>query len=540
MHTNLSGRASKNAVIYCRVSTKEQVDEGNSLASQEKHCKDYAIKNGYTIVEKFIEQGQSAKNTNRTELNRMLAYCTGKKNDVQAVIAYKVDRIARNIDDYRYIKVKLRKYGVEIRSTSEYFEDTPAGRFMENIIANVAQFDNDVRTERSIGGMKDAMREGRYVWVAPLGYSNMAAGGKSNIYLNNKAPLVRELFEAVARNQESVDVIRARLAQEGLTTAKGNLLTKSHTYKLLNNELYCGWINKFGERHRGLYEPLISEELFEQVQRVLKRRSHKGFIYQRENPDFPLRRFVHHPSGLKLTGHWAKGRNKRYAYYRFIGIRRADIPKDALEEAFRGFIERYTLRNEHIAYFKTALKETLGNTIAKDVKEADKLRAYIADLNDWQASLIDKNERGIISDSILKRQLQLVDDKLVQAHADLLAKPDTTDENYEEVIDFAAEYLKQPSATWAKASFEQRLKLQWFEFPKGIILENQKFRTKEIASIFKVKNIIPPVLSSQVPIKGQDYEQANSNKSPPVSVETCREWLKDVKRLADILREKPP
>ena len=195
-------------MIYCRVSTKEQVDEGSSLATQEKLCNEYALKNGYEIVKIFIEQGESAKNANRTQLQEMLTFCSLKKNNVSFVIAYKIDRIARNIDDYRQIRLLLKKHDVEIKSTSEYFEDTPAGRFMENIIANVAQFDNDVRTERSVGGMREAMRDGRFVWGAPIGYDNVKIGGKSNIIPNNVACFVHKAFTEVAKNMQPVNEIR--------------------------------------------------------------------------------------------------------------------------------------------------------------------------------------------------------------------------------------------------------------------------------------------------------------------------------------------
>ncbi|HJP64208.1 MAG TPA: recombinase family protein [Mucilaginibacter sp.] len=190
--------ANKKAVIYCRVSTKEQVDEGNSLISQERLCREYALKEGFDIIEVFIEKGESAKTAKRKELNRLLTFCTTKKDSIQAVIAYKVDRISRNMTDYSNIKVRLKKWGVVIKSVTEFFEDTPAGRFMENIIANVGQFDNDVRTERSIGGMKEATQEGRYVWTAPLGYSNAKVDGKSTIVPNSMAPLIREVFERIA------------------------------------------------------------------------------------------------------------------------------------------------------------------------------------------------------------------------------------------------------------------------------------------------------------------------------------------------------
>ena len=190
---------------------------------------------------------------------------------------------------------------MEIKSTSEYFENTPEGRFMENIIANVAQFDNDVRTERCIGGMKDAAREGRYVWVAPVGYSNSKVGVKANIVQNEMASLVRAAFEEAAKGMHPIEQVRKMMTTQGLTVTNGRPLARSCFYRMLNNELYCGWIVKFSERHRGTFEPIISEALFQQVQLVLKRRKRPNIQYRIENPDFPLRRFIIHPSETKLT-----------------------------------------------------------------------------------------------------------------------------------------------------------------------------------------------------------------------------------------------
>ena len=529
----------KKAVIYCRVSTKEQVDEGGSLATQEKLCKEYALKNGYEIAYIFIEQGESAKNANRTELRRLIEYCTDKKNGISAVIAYKIDRIARNIDDYRYIRVLLKRYKVEIKSTSEYFEDTPAGRFMENIIANVAQFDNDVRTERSIGGMRDAMREGRYVWVASLGYTNMKVAGKSNIQPNDKAPVVVKFFVEVAKNKDSVDAIRRNLWKEGLATTNGKILPRSHCYKILNNELYAGWIIKFGERHRGTYEPLISDELFEQVQRVLKRRSHRGFTYLKENPDFPLRRFVFHPSGKKATGAWAKGRHKKYPYYRFIGICKGHIQKDVLETAYQKFINKYSISLEHSDSIRQALKVALDQSNDTDFIEGRKLRSYINDLTEKQTALIDKNSKGIISDAILKRQLDQIEEKLIESHANLLSLPDKK-VSIEELWDFVLGYLTDPGKIWAESSFKQKVRLQWFEFPKGITLENGELRTAEVACIFKLKSMFAPTLSSRVHFRGQHNEQTTTNNTPIIPLEIGQTLAKELSTLADILKGIPP
>ncbi len=205
--TNLTNK--KCAIIYVRVSTKEQVDEGNSLNTQQKICNDYALKNQYDVVSTFIEQGESAKTVDRTELQKLLKYCSDKRNRVTAVIIYKLDRLSRNTDDYSQLRLLLKRYGVEIKSTSEHFENTPVGRFMENTIANISQFDNDIRAERCAGGMREAMREGRYVWMAIIGYKNVKIGGKATITQDEKmAPIILRTFKLIASNEHSIEKIR--------------------------------------------------------------------------------------------------------------------------------------------------------------------------------------------------------------------------------------------------------------------------------------------------------------------------------------------
>lgn len=63
-----------NAIIYTRVSTAEQV-EGYSLKSQEELCMEYAIRHKYNVLKVFIEKGESAKTTDRTELKSLLGAC---------------------------------------------------------------------------------------------------------------------------------------------------------------------------------------------------------------------------------------------------------------------------------------------------------------------------------------------------------------------------------------------------------------------------------------------------------------------------------
>lgn len=487
------------AVIYCRVSTKHQVDEGNSLATQERLCREYALKQGYEVIETFIERGESAKTKDRTDLQKLLAFCTNRKNSISYVVVYKLDRFSRNTDDYSYLRIALKRYGVSIKSTTEYFENTPAGRFMENIIANVSQFDNDVRTERAVNGSREAMREGRYVWIAPLGYSNTKVSGKANIAPNKMAAIVRQSFEEIAMNQYPIEEVRKRMFHAGLTNPKGMPVARSYFYRFLKNEVYAGWIVKFGERHKGIFSPIISDNLFEQVQLVLKHRTRKNYTYKVKHPDFPLRRFVTHPSGLKLTGSWNKGKYKKYPYYRFMGTS-LNFRKEDLESEFLTFMDSFALKEEHFEALKEKLKDALPRGVKYRKQGREKIERQITELKIKQGQLIEKNLEGVISNVILREQLDQNEQLLIELNAQLFSDK-KLESDYGELIDTAEKLLTTPGTVWLQANNENRLKIQVFEFPKGITYDGHNFQTPEICNLFKEKCNLSPRKSSSAGVK---------------------------------------
>jgi hypothetical protein len=68
----------------------------------------------------------------------------------------------------------------------------------------------------------------------------------------------------------------------------------------------------------------------------------------------------------------------------------------------------------------------------------------------------------------------------------------------DELIDFAKDYLLNPSEVWKNADFETQQKLQWFEFPEGVVFEKEIFRTAKVACIYKTKDAFSASLSSSV------------------------------------------
>jgi site-specific DNA recombinase len=134
------------AVIYVRVSTKEQT-ENLSLPTQLRACEEYCRREGFEVLQRFKEEGESAKTTDRTELQQLLKYCRTQKGKVHFVVVYNLTRFAREKYHHFALRAHLKSLGISLRSATEPIDDTSTGKLMEGVLAAFAQFDNDVRSD---------------------------------------------------------------------------------------------------------------------------------------------------------------------------------------------------------------------------------------------------------------------------------------------------------------------------------------------------------------------------------------------------------
>lgn len=151
----------KKALIYCRVSTEEQAQDGHhSLSAQKSICSKLAIDLGYNIVEIFEDPGKSATNMNRPGLQDMLIRCQEDKS-IEAVFVQDTDRLARNTNDHLTIKAILQKAGVKLISASQpTIDESAEGNMIDTIIAAVNQFQSDLTARKTKKGLEEKVRNG--------------------------------------------------------------------------------------------------------------------------------------------------------------------------------------------------------------------------------------------------------------------------------------------------------------------------------------------------------------------------------------------
>jgi len=214
------------------------------LSSQEDACRQHCARVGIQVDRVFLEEGESAKTTDRPRFQDMLDYCRVNKSSLDYVVVYAVSRFARSAYDHMTTRALLAKLGIALRSVTEPFDDSPMGKFSEQISAAYAQLDNDIRAERTVIGMRAMVKAGRWPWKAPLGYKNVKpVGDEPNLVIDSeKAEFIRKAFEFYAEGNRTIREVLDILTQHAFSTEKGHRVSAQRFGSILRSPLYMGLI----------------------------------------------------------------------------------------------------------------------------------------------------------------------------------------------------------------------------------------------------------------------------------------------------------
>ena len=496
-----------NGVIYCRVSTKEQA-EGTSLESQKQACLEYAVRQHIRILKLFIEEGESAKFADRTELLKLVDFCRQKQHRVQALIVWKIDRFARNVVDHFQIKTLLAKHGVTIHSVTEPIDAKPEGRLMETILAGFAQFDNDIRALRCKEGMRRKIEEGLYPWRPPLGYRS-ASGHKvkktqPDVPDPERFSIIREAWRRfLTGTYRKADLLRF-FQSRGLTTREGRASRAQLVDKIFANKYYAGILMEPWSRteYPGRHEPMITPEEFALAQQILNpRRNSKP--HQRANPDFPLRSLLCCAScGGFLTGSWTRGRGGRYPYYwcKHNGCpRRARmLRREKLHQEFDQLLTGVIPKPQHLPKLEARTLAVLAQLRADEQVQSERLRRRLHRLERENQQLIAMRRRELISDDEFLRSHHRLDDQM-QALKATLATSGATSLDATQIHDVLA-FLADLPYLWRELDPDLRTRFNRVLFPEGVVVGDGK--TPDLGPVFTFLEASGEALSPQVDLGG--------------------------------------
>jgi len=380
----------KQAVIYARVSSKEQEKEGYSIPAQLKLLKEYAATQGFRVAQEYVDV-ETAKATGRVAFGEMVAYLKAHPS-IRALLVEKTDRLYRNLKDWVTIddldvEMHFPKEGVVLSRESRSSE-----KFMHGIKVLMAKNYIDNLSEEARKGMQEKAEQGIWPTKTPLGYRNITGPDGKRIIATDPAvaAIVAKLFEWYATAQFSVREATLKARELGLVYRKsGGKIPVSTVNAILRNRLYCGQFEWNGKLFQGSHEAIVSVELWERVQGVMDGRLAKK--HRRMTHDFAFSGLIACAKcGCAVVGEIKK---QRYVYYHCTGYadkcqgnpascRSKHVREELLEQQFTELLGRLRFDNEVLEWVRDALHASHADERREHEEAIRRLQAKYKRLGD--------------------------------------------------------------------------------------------------------------------------------------------------------------
>jgi DNA invertase Pin-like site-specific DNA recombinase len=250
--------------IYIRVSTQEQAKEGYSIPAQKERLIAYCVAQGWTNYKFYIDEGVSAKDTNRPELNRLLADAQSGK--VNAVLVYRLDRFTRRVKDLYNLLDNLKKYNCAfISATEQYNTSSAMGKMFMGLVALLAEWETENLSERVKMALEEKVAGGERVGGIPYGFD---LSEDEKLVKNEKATAVLDMIKKL-KSGMSVNAIATNLNK---TNSDKSDWKANTVFRILKNPALYGATRWNDKVYENTHEGLLTKAEFEKLQLILEDR----------------------------------------------------------------------------------------------------------------------------------------------------------------------------------------------------------------------------------------------------------------------------
>ena len=487
----------KKAIIYLRVSTGKQATEGASLDVQKKMCQEWAFRNDLLVDKIYHDDGASAKTLERPELKKMLEYINENKGRISYLVTYQTDRLSRNVSDFYALLALLAKQGVEYKNVNSRIEADINNELVLGIEAVMAQHDNKVKSVRVKDNMKAKAKSGYRMSKTPLGLKNARDVLNNSIVapVDGVADKVATMLEAYATGTYTISGLLRLCEDIGLKSARGKSMQIQAVSKMLRYPIYAGLEQSQhtdNELIPAAFEGIITPATFYRNQELLVGNKNTAAKYKKNNPMFPLRRFVLCSGCSKpITGSSPTGGSgKSSPRYHCSRCRVPSIKADELHEQFLHLLSSLKPDPDMERFLKEIIVRVWRDETKTLANKQKKLHRALEQLTEQKNKTLELLVAGSIT----------VDEK-----NDLVAKINAESENTKKelssvsavsdlksnAIDYALQFMSNAPKIWGNASIEHQIIYQKLVFPAGITydLSKNEFGTAKLSALYTLANI---------------------------------------------------
>jgi len=487
------------ALIYCRVSSDKQKNEGHGLEAQEQRCKEHAQKKKYKVEAIFKESFSGGGDyKKRPELTKLLQYIDDNPLKHFVVIIDDLSRFARDVVSHFQLKNHLLSRGVNLECTNFNFEDTPEGELIETVMAAQHQYHRKNNKRQVVQKMKARLEAGYWSFTAKSGYKMIKdrIHGKISVPDGKRAKILKRALEGFSMGefQRKIDICDY-LIKNGYWNGKRPEKFIDNITDIIKDPFYAGYIlySKWGvDFKKGKHKSIISLETYKRNLERLRDGGSVKRIRKDLNSDFPLRGLVKCAKcGDPLTAAWSKGRTKRYPYYfcqnKNCELRGKSIKKIELEKGFKELIDNNQVKNDIQEVAKVIFNRVWGQEIKNIYKEQaiyktrkNELEKYISNIAEKALIASSPTVREVYErkmDENLKK-IESIKNKCINIDFDHKGSPP-----YRTALDKVSLFLKSPYSVWVKVEQEEKQRLFFFLFEERLPYDlNYGYRTDKIVS----------------------------------------------------------
>ena len=463
------------SLVYARVSSKRQEKEGSGLGSQEERCIKYLNSVGVPHEKTYPDTYSGGDFMNRPEMREMLAYIDAHPHKKFLVVFDDLKRFARDTTFHIKLRAAFKARDVILHCLNYNFDDSPKGEFVETVFAAQGQLERQQNQRQVVQKMKARLEAGYWTFCGKKGYTCYKDDLHGKIYRPNaEGKILVEALEAFANRtlQRKIDVCRF-LVEKGFWGKQSPEKYIDKMTQILADPFYAGDIEYPAwevTRRKGYHDGIISLETYDQIQKILKKRTTTR-IWKTISSDFPLRGLVvcDH-CGSHLTAAWSK---KVFPYYvcqtKSCVYYGKSIRKNDIEKQFAELLQKNTLKSEigvlvdvvfervweqEMHYFKA-----LELTRARERKEIEERVLQLTDAIFNAKSPQVKN--------VYEKQLENTAIKLENIDTESITNTDLTI-NYRTALNKATELLKNPYAVWKSMDIFEQHQLFFFIFDEKL------------------------------------------------------------------------
>jgi site-specific DNA recombinase len=481
----------RKAVVLLRVSSEGQTkragaEEGYSIEVQRQGCHDKAARLEADVAKEFVGSAQSASRGMYPALRDALAYVR-ERGDIDYLIVYRLDRLARDELTQFTVLAELRAAGVRFVSATEQIDETPQGMLVMSLLGAVNAYRSRDDGRKIKEGLVRKAQNGGTPNRTRLGYLNVKHwDGKNDIRTVERDPerahRIQWAFQAYATGEWSVRALADELYERGLRTRsykgrKPAKVSRAALHEILRDSYYLGVVEYKGVRYEGEHAKLVTPEVFERVQQTLTAHS-LGGNRQWKHDHYLKGALYCGLCGRRLQFTKCRGNGGRYDYFVCSGRHRGQgcalpyltVPR--IERHITAYYQRQVRFDaERVAELEPKLTTYFRFLTGHRDREAARARKKVEKIEGERRQLVSDHlarPKAIPLDVLEEKQDEL--DVALIAARQQLAQAEAEIDKGVEGLQLARQLLADAAATYERVGQQTRRRFNQVFFTKLFVL----------------------------------------------------------------------